>query len=175
LSERSLLRRINVLCKEARILGSVSEETGRGRHAPQRPQRGLGDGGDGGEVAFGGHSKACFENVDAQVFEGVGHGELFLGGHAAAGGLLAVAEGGVEDLNFVRHGSEFTIRIYRIFVFVSNTPILNLTTHYLLPTYYRLPLTLSTCSRDETCFVQHLPIQLLLYLPDNLLPHIPGA
>jgi hypothetical protein len=31
----------------------------------------------------------------------MGHGELFLRGHAAAGGLLAVAEGGVEERNVI--------------------------------------------------------------------------
>ena len=34
--------------------------------------------------------------------KGMGHGELFLRGHAAAGGLLAVAQRGVEKVNVIR-------------------------------------------------------------------------
>ena len=61
-----------------------------------RLANGLGDGGDGGEVALRGHGKAGLDDVHAQIFKGVGHGELFLRGHAAAGRLLAVAQGGVK-------------------------------------------------------------------------------
>ena len=67
----------------------------KGRDA--RAANGLGNGGDSREVAFGCHGEAGFEDVDAQIFQGVGHGELFLGGHAATGRLFAVAKGGVED------------------------------------------------------------------------------
>ena len=63
---------------------------------------GLRDGGDRGEVAFGGHGKAGLDDVHAQVLERVGHGELFLRGHAAAGRLLAVAQSGVEEDYMVR-------------------------------------------------------------------------
>ena len=68
---------------------------GQGRDA--RLADGLGDGGDGREVAFGGHGEAGLDDVHAQIFKGMGHGELFLRGHAAAGRLLAVAQGGVEE------------------------------------------------------------------------------
>ena len=74
---------------------------GASQRGNARAANGLGDGGDGREVAFGGHGKAGFKDVDAQVFESVGHRELFLGGHAAAGRLLAIAEGGVEDQNLI--------------------------------------------------------------------------
>ncbi len=50
-----------------------------------------------GGVAFGGDGEAGFEDVDAERGELVGHAELFGVVHGAAGGLLAVAEGGVED------------------------------------------------------------------------------
>jgi hypothetical protein len=33
----------------------------------------------------------------------MGHGQFFLRGHAAAGGLLAVAEGGVEEDYMIRN------------------------------------------------------------------------
>ena len=70
---------------------------GAGQGGNARLADGLGDGGDGREVALGGHGKAGLDDVHAQIFKGVGHGELFLRGHAAAGGLLAVAQGGVEE------------------------------------------------------------------------------
>ena len=57
----------------------------------------LGDGGDGREVALGCHGETGLDDVHAQVFEGMGHGELFLRGHAAARRLLAVAQRGVEE------------------------------------------------------------------------------
>ena len=75
---------------------------GAGQRSDARLADGLRDGGDGGEVAFGGHGEAGLNNVDAQILERVGHGELFLRGHAAAGRLLAVAQGGVEEYDVVR-------------------------------------------------------------------------
>ena len=57
---------------------------------------GLRDGGNRGEIALGGHGKAGLDNVHAQVLQSVRHGQLFLRCHAAAGGLLAVAQRGVE-------------------------------------------------------------------------------
>ena len=70
---------------------------GAGQGGDARLAHGLGDGGDGREVALGGHGEAGLDDVHAQILKGVGHGELFLRGHAAAGGLLAVAQGGVEE------------------------------------------------------------------------------
>jgi len=62
----------------------------------------AGYGSDGVEVAVGGDSEAGFEHVDAKVGELVGHAELFLVVHGAAGGLFAVAEGGVEEDDLIR-------------------------------------------------------------------------
>ena len=69
----------------------------RASEAMLRLADGLRDGGDGGEVAFRGHRESGLDNVHAQVLEGMGHGELFLGRHAAAGRLLAIAQSGVEE------------------------------------------------------------------------------
>ncbi len=52
---------------------------------------------DGRKVALRGHGKAGLDDVHAQILKGVGHGELFLRGHAATRRLLAVAQGGVEE------------------------------------------------------------------------------
>ena len=57
----------------------------------------AGDGLDGVEVAVGGDGEASFDDVDAEGGELVGEAEFFGVVHGAAGGLLAVAEGGVED------------------------------------------------------------------------------
>ena len=62
----------------------------------------AGDGADGFGVAFGGDGEAGFEDVDAERGELVGHAQLFGGVHGAAGGLLAVAQGGVEEEDLVR-------------------------------------------------------------------------
>ena len=62
----------------------------------------AGDGADGVGVAVGGDGEAGFEDVDAEGGELVGHAELFVVVHGAAGGLLAVAEGGVEEDDLVR-------------------------------------------------------------------------
>ncbi len=74
------------------VFGSCAGQRGDARLAD-----GLGDGGDGREVALRGHGEAGLDDVHAQVLEGMGHGQLFLRGHAAAGRLLAVAQGGVEE------------------------------------------------------------------------------
>ena len=57
---------------------------------------GLGNGGDGSEVALGSHGETGLNNVHAQIFQGMSHGQLFLRRHAAAGRLLAVAQCGIE-------------------------------------------------------------------------------
>ena len=69
---------------------------GAGERGDARLAHGLRNGRDGREVALRGHGEACLDDVHAQIFKGMSHGELFLGGHAAARGLLAVAQGGVE-------------------------------------------------------------------------------
>ncbi len=57
----------------------------------------AGDGADGFGVAVGGDGEAGFEDVDAEGGDLVGHAQLFVVVHGAAGGLLAVAQGGVEE------------------------------------------------------------------------------
>jgi hypothetical protein len=61
----------------------------------------LRDFGDRGEVAFGGDGEAGLDDVDAHLVEEAGDLQLFLVGHGRAGALLAVAEGGVEDDDFI--------------------------------------------------------------------------
>ena len=70
---------------------------GAGQRRDARLANGLRNRRNGGEVALRGHGEAGLDDVHAQIFEGVRHGELFLRGHAAAGRLLAVAQSGVEE------------------------------------------------------------------------------
>ena len=59
------------------------------------------------EVAGRGDREAGLDDVHAEVAEGVGDLELLGEVHAGAGGLLAVAQGGVEDDQaVVGHGVE---------------------------------------------------------------------
>ena len=74
---------------------------GAGEGSDARLANGLGDRRDGSEVAFGGHGETGLNDVDAQIFEGVRHGEFFLRGHAATGRLLAIAQSGVEECNVI--------------------------------------------------------------------------
>ena len=93
--------------------GALGKLHGAGGHldvfllgAGQRSDRGLrtrlGDRRDRREVAFRSHGEAGLDDVHAQVLKRVRHGQLFLGGHAAAGRLLAVAQRGVEKYNVIR-------------------------------------------------------------------------
>ena len=61
------------------------------------------------KVAFRCHRKASLNDVHAQVFERVRHGQLFLRGHAAARRLLAVAQSGIEE-GYVVCGHETHLR-----------------------------------------------------------------
>ena len=74
---------------------------GAGQRGDARLANCLGDGGDGGKVALRGHGETGLDDVDAQIFKGMRHGELFLRGHAAAGRLLAIAQSGVEERNVI--------------------------------------------------------------------------
>src|SRR5271155_2185809 len=49
------------------------------------------------EVAVGRDGKAGFKNVHPEVFERMGHGQLFVLRHAAARGLFAIAKGGIKE------------------------------------------------------------------------------
>ncbi len=71
---------------------------------------GLRDGRDGREVTFRGHGKASLDHIDTQIFEGMRHRQLFLGGHAATGRLLAVAQGGIKE-NYVIGNRTHTFRL----------------------------------------------------------------
>lgn len=64
----------------------------------------FGDGADGFEIAVGGDGETGFEDVDAEGCELMGHAELLVMVHGAAGRLLAVAEGGVEEDDLVVYG-----------------------------------------------------------------------
>jgi hypothetical protein len=70
----------------------------------------AGDGADGGGVAVGGDGEAGLEDVDAERGELVGHAEFFGVVHGAAGGLLAVAQGGVEEEDAVWVGGAVVYR-----------------------------------------------------------------
>jgi hypothetical protein len=48
-------------------------------------------------VALGGRGEPRLDDVHAERVELPGESELLLGGETVAGGLLAVAQGGVED------------------------------------------------------------------------------
>ncbi len=60
------------------------------------------------EVAGGGDGEAGLDHVDAHLDEGFGDFHFLRRGHRAAGGLLAVAEGGVEDGDSVGHGFQIS-------------------------------------------------------------------
>ena len=53
------------------------------------------------EIALGGDRKAGLDDVDAHLVEQLGDLELLLVRHGGAGALLAVAQGGVEDVDAV--------------------------------------------------------------------------
>ncbi|CAL5347861.1 unnamed protein product [Camellia sinensis] len=75
-------------------------ETTNHRHIPiliHRITNLLSNDFDGLEVVFGGGRKAGLDDVDTELGELAGDVELLFAGHVGAGGLLAVAEGGVED------------------------------------------------------------------------------
>jgi hypothetical protein len=63
---------------------------------------GLGDGGDGlAKSPSEAMAKPASMMSTPRSSSCMGHGELFLRGHAAAGRLLAVAEGGVEKIQVI--------------------------------------------------------------------------
>ncbi len=64
----------------------------------------LGDLAHGLEIAVGGEGVAGLDDVDAHVVEQFGDLELFLEGHGGAGALLAVAQGGVKNVDAVLVG-----------------------------------------------------------------------
>ena len=70
-----------------------------------RVSDGFGNGLDRLEVVFGRGGEPGLDDVDAELRELARDVELLLGGERGAGGLLAVAEGGVEDADVVGVGN----------------------------------------------------------------------
>ena len=56
------------------------------------------------QVAIGRDGETGFDDIDAESGEPVGEAQLLLVVHGAAGGLLAVAQGGVEEEDLFAHG-----------------------------------------------------------------------
>ena len=65
----------------------------------------LGDLGDGLEVAIRGDREARLDDVDPHGVEEVGDLQLLLEGHGGAGALLAIAQGCIENEDFVGVGA----------------------------------------------------------------------
>ena len=59
------------------------------------------------EIALAGDGKAGFQNVHAEFDELLRHAQLFGNRHAAAGGLLAVAQSCIENVYAVAHKSYY--------------------------------------------------------------------
>ena len=78
---------------------------GAGQAADLEPADLAGDGAHGLEVALAGDGEARLQDVHAQALELAGQRQLLGQVHAAAGRLLAVAQGGVEDADgLAAHG-----------------------------------------------------------------------
>ena len=67
--------------------------------------------GDTLEVAGAGDGEARLDNIDVHADELPRDDELFLGVHAGAGRLLAIAQGRIEDVDFPGHGSSCSERL----------------------------------------------------------------
>ena len=100
-------------CVDARPPG-VSQRAGRSldiHRVSPRKRRHLNPGEltahcvHGFEIALGGDREPGFEDIDAQFHQFSRHPQLLGYGHAAAGRLFTVPEGGVEDVNAIRHES----------------------------------------------------------------------
>ena len=59
----------------------------------------AGDEADGFGVALGGDGEACLQDIDTEGGDLVGQAQLLAAMHGASGRLLAVAEGGVEEVD----------------------------------------------------------------------------
>ena len=84
---------------------SMSLRTQRARAAMRVPRISLAMRCDGLEITLRGDGKAGLDDVHAEALKLVGHSQLFVGVHAAAGRLFAVAQGGVEDQDLFGWGS----------------------------------------------------------------------
>jgi len=56
------------------------------------------------EVAVGAGGKTGFDDIHAQALQLAGNAQLLVAGHGRAGRLLAIAQGGVKNDEFVSHG-----------------------------------------------------------------------
>ena len=65
---------------------------------------------NGFEVAGARNGKTSLDDVDVHAHKLTRDDELFLGVHACAGRLLAIAQGGIEDCDFAGHGSSCTLK-----------------------------------------------------------------
>ncbi len=74
---------------------------GAGKGGDARAAHLAADAADGGKVAGRRDREAGLDDIDAQGFERMGHAQLFRGGHAAARGLFAVAQRGIEEENAI--------------------------------------------------------------------------
>ena len=88
--------------------GDVAVVGARQRADGRFPDR-VGDRLHGFEVAVGAGGEAGLDHVDLQALELAGDAQLLVLGHGGAGRLLAVAQGGVENDQFVCHVVSFLL------------------------------------------------------------------
>ena len=104
--ERKVWMRPRAAGSMERAAASMSSRLQRAREAMMgaRSADFAGDEADGFGVALGGDGEAGLEDVDAEGGDLVGEAQFFAAVHGAAGRLLAVAQGGVEeeDAGFLR-------------------------------------------------------------------------
>ena len=99
---------------DARILGvadclpALIDVVGHGaaEGGDLRPADLAGDAIDGVEVGWRGGGEAGLDAVDAHALEQLGDLQLLLGGEGDAGGLFAVAQGGIKDSDSVSHNGK---------------------------------------------------------------------
>ena len=106
---------------DARLLGALDCAPGcvdialgaAGQRCHRAVMYGLRNGFHALEVLGGNDGEACFNHVHAQSVQLTGHLQLFGEVHAAAGGLLAVAQGRVENLDSFHAGGLLEICVWR--------------------------------------------------------------
>ena len=81
--------------------------SGAGKRGHGAVLHGPGDFGNGFNVAGGGDGEAGLDYVHLQAFQALGNLQLFFQVHAAAGGLLTIAQGGIENLDLAHVLSPF--------------------------------------------------------------------
>jgi len=73
------------------------QRAGAGQGGNRNPGELAAHCGNGLEIAVGGNGKPRFDHVDSQFHQFVRHAQLLGNCHAAAGRLLAIAQGSVEE------------------------------------------------------------------------------